>query len=490
MIGRSALAPSPLAIAPVAIGLGALAALLALTAPDPTPVVAAGAALALAAAILQVPLRGVLSFALVAAVLPFAVVPVRVVFSPTLIDVVLTALLAAWTTVALARRAQLVRTPIDSLLLAFIGLAVLSLVAGTAVADLPPERLRLFLKLLNSLLFFFGVTQVVKSAADLIHAWRTVVMGGAAAAAIALTLYALPREAAATFLESLAPLGYPTGPEVIRTIAGTDTVRATGTSVDPNVLGALLMIALLLATAGLLAGRPTLPRWLLGASSAGMAVALALTYSRAAWVGLAVGLAYLGVFVHRRLLLAVALLGGAMAATAPGQTLLARLTSGLGLRDQATLLRLDEYRTALALIADYPVLGVGFGEAPRVDLHVGVSNLYLLVAEHIGIAGLALLLIILVVLAATAFRPDRASPDHGLRPGLQAAFLAALVTGLFDQYFFSLPLPHMVALFWMVAALLLASARVDFGETPLGTCTGATSKEPSPKNPANEGSSP
>ena len=70
----------------------------------------------------------------------------------------------------------------------------------------------------------------------------------------------------------LGPLGYPTDSTVLRYLPDTDRLRAIGTAIDPNVLGALLMIVGIIALTQLLASEPVLPRrWLVIAACGGAA---------------------------------------------------------------------------------------------------------------------------------------------------------------------------------------------------------------------------
>ena len=73
---------------------------------------------------------------------------------------------------------------------------------------------------------------------------------GAAAAALGIVLWSMSPAGTLTALTSLELLGYPTT-DVLRPIAGTETLRATATSVDPNIFGGLLMVtaAILVAQA-------------------------------------------------------------------------------------------------------------------------------------------------------------------------------------------------------------------------------------------------
>ena len=127
-------------------------------------------------------------------------------------------------------------------------------------------------------------------------------------------------------------------------------------------------------------------------------LALYLTYSRGSLVGLAAGLLLVGLLRYRRLLL-VGLAGAALLLLLPqAQAYVAHFIEGVQLQDRATLMRLGEYKDALALIGRYPWFGVGFTGSPDADLYVGVSNLYLLMAEEMGAVGVGIFLIVLMCL--------------------------------------------------------------------------------------------
>jgi O-antigen ligase len=410
--------------------------------------------------VLRWPSVGVGLFVGVAALLPFAVLPVRLVFAPTLVDVTLGLLLVAWVLRILGTDEPFAVSPIHVLLGLFAVACLISLILGNAIAPVSAADARLFLKLLSGMLLFVGVVQVIRRSAQVDIVLRIFILTGTTAAAVALAIYALPRERAVEVLSQLGMLGYPTGADVVRTVAGTETVRAIGSSVDPNVLGALLMLTGLVVLGQIVARRPLLPRWLLVVAVGAVLSALALTYSRSAWVGLAAGFLYLALTRERRLLAVGAVAIGGLLLLPQTQAFVARFAAGLELRDQATLMRLDEYRNALTLIAQYPAFGIGFGESPTIEIGAGVSSLYLLIAEQTGLVGLALFLALIVVLTvfgltATAPREDSL---WGSLASLQTALVGALVAGFFDHYFFNLRFPHMVALFWLFAALLWITA--------------------------------
>jgi O-antigen ligase len=145
--------------------------------------------------------------------------------------------------------------------------------------------------------------------------------------------------------------------------------------------------------------------------------------------GAKVGLAAAGVLLatirDRRLWLLAVPAAGALAVLPLGQRMLARLASGFAAQDRAAALRVDEYRQALKIIADYPVLGVGFGGAPEVGTFVGVSSIYLLVGEHTGLIGLGLFLLTLAAVAFAGLRAALTAPDMEDRE-LAATLLAAV----------------------------------------------------------------
>ena len=61
-----------------------------------------------------------------------------------------------------------------------------------------------------------------------------------------------------------------------------------------------------------------------------------------------------------------------------------RLLEGFSGQDLATQMRFGEYKDALILIERYPLFGVGFTGTPDMDIYLGVSMLYLIIAENMG----------------------------------------------------------------------------------------------------------
>lgn len=462
--------PAGLVAAGVAVGVGA-GALAAFAG----PLYAFAGLVGLAAGVvLLVNQRAcLLGFVAVATLLPFGVVPLSIGgVRLTFIDVTVTLLLLTALLRTLARRdGGAVATPVDAPLVLFLGLAVAAFVFGTGYAA-TPETTRQYFKLLNSTLFFFTIVQTLRSERDVRLVVRALAIGGAVAAVIGIVLYHLPEGQASGLLRSLRPLGYPTG-EVLRYVEDngvrTKTLRAIGTSIDPNVFGALLFVTGTLMLGELLEAPRRLRPWFalgLGAT----VYALLLSLSRGSWVGFAAAVAILTLARYRRLLWAIPAISlpAVLLFWNEAARFVDRFLKAVYAQDQATGMRLGEYKDALTLISQNPWLGVGFGGTPSSDLYLGVSSTYLMVAEEMGLLGLGAYLLVVGVVVVTAVRRFR-----GLAPARQplalaclAAFGGVLVAAAFDKHFFDLRYQHIAALYWLLAALVLLSSRTATADNP------------------------
>src|SRR5207248_3002009 len=134
---------------------------------------------------------------------------------------------------------------------------------------------------------------------------------------------------------------------------------------------------------------PVLSRPVLLTLALPTAAGVLLSLSRASWLGLSAGLLLIAALLYRRILVLGALAGLVLLATPTGQEFIARFISGFSIADRATAFRVGEYTNALTLLARYPLLGIGFGVSPDIDVTAGVSSVYLLVGEQTGVLGLA-----------------------------------------------------------------------------------------------------
>lgn len=426
----------------------------------PVDVLAALVAVVVTLALLRsvwVSLAGVLA---VASILPYATLPVGTSVTPALLELALLAAFGIGFAVLLADRRQAIRTggP-QALVLGALGVVVAAFLLGLG-RGYTTQTLHDFFKFLLAIASFWLVVQLVTSTRAAHGLLWLLVAGASGAATIGLALYAAGPGLTERVLVRLVPYGYPGG-RIVRYIEDDPLrpMRAVGTGVDPNSFGGLLMVGFVLAVGQLLVRRRSMPIALAGIASAVCGLAMLLTYSRGAWVGAFAGVVLIVVLRRPKLLLPMGAFGVLAVVLGLGSGFAERLWLGFTLQDPATKLRLDEYRNALAIIREHPWFGVGFGDAPSIELQAGVSSIYLTIAERAGLVGLLAFLISVGVIVwrglRCAWRGD-GGEDGDLALCFTAAFAAALVVGLVDHYFFNPQFPHMATLFWVLAGAVVA----------------------------------
>ncbi len=449
----------------IAVFLLAGALLAALLVASAGPILALAAAISLIGGLL---ILGSLRWGLVAVfavigLLPFASLPFKLGFTPTFLDVALLAVYLVWIMrIATRRERELSGTRLGAPILIFVVLALFAFANGLRFGTATTTTLRNFAELILSILFFFVLVSTLRSRADLLLVTRLIIVAGAIAATVAVVFYLLPQTWTIRILDALARFNYPGGAGALRFIEDdpANPMRAIGTQIDPNVLGGLMILVAGMTAPQLVSKAPVLPRSLIAGMLGAQFLALYLTYSRGSLLGLAVGLLLVGLLRYRRLLL-LGLAGAALLLLLPqAQAYVAHFVEGIQLQDRATLMRLGEYKDALTLIGRYPWFGVGFTGAPEADLYVGVSNLYLLMAEEMGVVGVTVFLVILVAFFANLWSASRKRLDarmEALLLGLAAAVSGVIAGGLFDHYLFNLVYPHMSLLYWTYLGLGMAA---------------------------------
>ena len=399
--------------------------------------------------------------------LPFGVFPVKIAITPTLLDLALGAFLMVylfqWMT---GRRGRLRLTPVHALLLAYIMWLLLAFALGLRYAMPTSANIRQFAETLLSISLAFILVDLLRDALMLRRLALVIAIALAAQATLAVALFLAPDTVAESLLIRLARIGYPDG-GVIRYIEDNPELgeRAIGTWVDPNALGGIMAIGAALTMPQIAARKPLIRRqWLSLLAFAALGLALFLTASRASLLALAVGLLFLALFRYRRLL-PLLLLGAVLFVFLPQtQAYLDRLAQAFTGADLATQMRIGEWTDSLRLISRYPIFGVGFTGTPEIDIYTDVANMYLIMANQIGIAGVALFLATMAAVFAYGWRAWRhARSDQLLAAvhlGAHAALLTALINAVADLYFFRLDFQASIACFWLVVSLCLASSRI------------------------------
>lgn len=456
-----------LALIGACVALG-VAGGLVLTLAHPLLILAFLGGLVAGVAMLRSTQLGLLALVAVICLLPFGAIPFSIGFYPTFLDVTLLAVFGVWLARVFTRTQEgFVSSPLDLPILVFVLLAFAAFIAGTAHAGITKDTLRHFAEIIIAVSLFFVVTNSVRRLSQLKQIVIAIILAGFLASVIGVILYFVPQSLAVRLLSLLRVVHYPAGWGVLWFIEDNPSLpmRAISTSVNPNVLGGLLILIVTLTTPQLFARKPLIPRKWLAPMLVAMLVCLLLTFSRGSFVAIGASLVLLGAIRYRRILPLLALVLVLILILPQTREYILHLQAGFLIQDRATEMRMGEYKDALRLISRYPWFGVGFGGTPSIDIYIGVSNVYLLIAEEMGLIGLGVFLLIMGLFFAyawTAWRAmERDSEAEPLLLGLAAALFGAMVGGLTDHYFFNLDFPHSVSMFWLYAGLAVVTIKVS-----------------------------
>ena len=453
----------------VGLSVGILGAAIGLLIAALGPLLAMAALLGLLAGLyvitdVRIALYGIV---LIVLLLPFGILPVKIAITPTLLDLALGGFLLVylcqWMT---GRRGGIQLTPVHALIAVYLMWLALAFALGLRHAGPTSSTLRQFAETILSISLVFILVDLLRSPAMLRRLALVILLAIGAQAVLAVALYAAPDNLAEALLVRLSRIGYPAG-GVIRYIEDNPALRerAIGTWVDPNALGGILATAAMIIAPQIASRKPIIRwRWLTMLIFLLVALALILTASRASFLALLAGLLVIAIARYRRLLPLLALAALLFLVLPQTQDYLDRLVQAFQGADLATQMRLGEWRDSLNLIARYPLVGVGFTGTPDIDIYADVANMYLMMANQIGLSGLLIFLLAMtgvLLYGARAWNAAKARPDFSaIHLGFHAALIAALVNAVADLYFFRLDFQSSITWFWLIVALCLASSRL------------------------------
>ncbi|OQY84284.1 MAG: hypothetical protein B6D41_15885 [Chloroflexi bacterium UTCFX4] len=322
----------------------------------------------------------------------------------------------------------------DAWLAAFLGVAVTT---SWLHAPRLSESLKFFGLMCFGVLMFGFFRAAGAHAKDFTRAVWALIGVGVAASAFGILAWLL------------FPLGINLGAQTY-SLETFETFSAYGTLFDSNTLGMFAMATALLQMTLLLDAQFARWRVALGVGIAVTLLAVALSLTRTAWIGLAVGLLLIFLFSPRRRWAlvfggaALALVAGALVASsalAGGGGALADFSAARLLTSQSVFFRLESYARAWQGFAAQPLFGNGANVfAQKYTTAAGtrdwVSNLVLLTLHDTGITGLALLGGWLTSLGVATGRALKRSGS--LRPFLLAltiAYVSLLVCYLATNVF-------------------------------------------------------
>jgi len=458
--------PMRLVVAGACVVLGVVGGLL-LVLGHPLIVLAMLGAAAVGLAMLRSTQLGLFALVAVICLLPFGAIPFSIGFYPTFLDVALLAVFGVWVARVLTRaQGGFVTSPLDLPIFVFIFLAFAVFIAGSANAGITKDTLRHFVEIIIAVSLFYVVTNSVRDYRQLRQIVVVIILAGFLASLMGVVLYSLPRALTVRLLSLLRVVHYPSGWGVLQFIEDNPDLpmRATSTSANPNVLGGLLILVVSLTMPQLFIRRPLIRKEFVAPMLAVMLVCLLLTFSRGAFVAIGAAMLLMAVLRYRRLLPVIALAVALVLILPQTREYVLHLQEGFLIQDRATEMRMGEYKDAFRLISRYPWFGVGFGGTPSIDIYIGVSCVYLLIAEEMGLIGLGAFLLIMGVFFAYVWfawrRLEAYSQGEALLLGLSVALFGAMMGGIVDHYFFNLDFPHSVSLFWFYTGLAVVTARI------------------------------
>jgi polysaccharide biosynthesis protein PslJ len=399
--------------------------------------------------------------------LPFGTFPVKIGLTPTLLDLALGAFvvvyLLQWMT---GQRRSINLTPPHALIALYLMWLIFAFVLGMRYGSPNPTKLRQFAETLLSIGLAFVLVDLLQDEKTLRRLVLVVMALVGLQAFIAIGLYVLPDGIAERTLIRLGRIGYPTG-GVIRYIESNPALgeRAIGTWVDPNALGGLLAVGGAMIAPQVFAQKPVLKtRWLTLIVFGMVALGVILSSSRASFLAFAVGLLAITFVRYRRVLPFLAVAGILFLFLPQTQNYIDRIFQAFRGEDLATQMRIGEWTDSLELIQRYPFVGIGFTGTPTNDVYTDVANMYLIMANQIGITGVIIFLVAMGSIFAYAYRawqhikhePDMAA----IHLGYHAALLTALINAVADLYFFRLDFQASITWFWLIVSLALASSRL------------------------------
>lgn len=242
-------------------------------------------------------------------------------------------------------------------------------------------------------------------------------------------------------------------------------IRVFSTLHNPNLLAGFLVIIMALAAGLGLSAYRFKGKVLVSGLILALGVCLVLTYSRGAWLSVLAVIFTFGLLKNRKILWLLALVPVAM--VVGHEVVMDRLLSIMNPTDTSATLRIALWESTIAMIADKPLLGIGWGAYglvyPEYDFFVQdagtkifhAHNMYLHIAAEIGIPGLLVFLAILWGHAHRALNLAISTSDRwaaGLMLGALAAIVGIAVGGFTDYVLFNI---QMSMLFWLLNAVVV-----------------------------------
>ncbi|WP_213974755.1 O-antigen ligase family protein, partial [Tepidanaerobacter acetatoxydans] len=241
--------------------------------------------------------------------------------------------------------------------------------------------------------------------------------------------------------------------------------RVYATLENPNVLGEYLGLAIPLLLGLFWASGKFRQKFLLTIVLGISTLCLVLTFSRGAWLGLAVAVLAFALIKEPKLLILLLILAILAPMFLPS-VVTNRIASIGSLEDSSNAYRITIWIAALRMMKNYWLNGVGLGSTAFASVYrdymiagasaIHAHNLYLEVGLEMGILGLfALLWMAFRGFSEALIYVESNSKMSFVLAGIVAGLVGHLFHGLFDYVWYS---PRIVMAFWMYFGMMSAIA--------------------------------
>jgi O-antigen ligase len=253
------------------------------------------------------------------------------------------------------------------------------------------------------------------------------------------------------------------------------TTRIYSVFGNPNILAEYLLMTIPMSVGLFWHSKKLSKKVIFLGSTLIMMLALVLTLSRGAWVGIAMAALIFIILVDKRILLSIIPLSLGAVYLLP-QTILNRIVSIGNLQDSSNAYRIEMWGITADIIRDNWMVGVGFGHLPfkqtfetyiRTLPTYHAHNTYLQIAAEIGIPGLIAFLFFIFILFKYGIHKLIKNENKYINvmgAGSLAVIGGLLAQGLSENVFY---LPKIIITFWILVSFILTLIRISEKEENL-----------------------
>ncbi len=257
-------------------------------------------------------------------------------------------------------------------------------------------------------------------------------------------------------------------------------LRVYSTFDNPNVLGEFLVLSIPLALAFFLRSGKILHKFLYLGVLALMGVCLIFTWSRGAWLGVMLAVMIYLVMTDKRwtlcALIIIVVIPFIPTLLSSNSTVIGRFASIGNMEDSSTAYRVSIWRSAIMIIKDYWLSGIGPGSDAFSKIYVDYAasgakfalhshNLYLQLITELGISGFVVFAAIIIKFYKSGINSVLENGAKSLRSSVVIASVSGisglLLQGMTDYIWYNYKL---LLIFWIVLAIGSRSAQSPEGK--------------------------